>query len=149
MFFALSHTLAPTSGTISPKTSGKLKTQKQTWVISLLRNFQLSNIVLQPYQSVQHVCVCVRACVCVCMHACRCMFYTVMLEPLLTSTCCVSFSVKLLTTCSIWMYIMCLILCLFKALRRRVSAWQNSIIIIIMNGRVWLSLLSLWMDACG
>ena len=83
MAFALSHTLAPTSGTISPKTSGySLFLQKPTQDIFLLRIFQLSHIVLHPYQSV-------RACVCVYVWAC--IFCLVMLEPLLMSTLCVSF----------------------------------------------------------
>ena len=81
--FALSHTLAPTSGTISPKTSGySLFLQKPTQDIFLLRIFQLSHIVLHPYQSV-------RACVCV--YVCAWIFCLVMLEPLLMSTLCVSF----------------------------------------------------------
>ena len=36
------------------------------WLFSLLTTFQLSNIVLHLYQSVQRVCVCVRACVRAC-----------------------------------------------------------------------------------
>ena len=39
--------------------------QRQTQDISLLRIFQLSNIVHHPYQSVQCVCVCMCAHVCV------------------------------------------------------------------------------------
>ena len=59
--------------------------QKQTQDISLLRIFQLSNIVHHPYQSVQCVCVCVFVvcvcvwyvcvcvvCVCVCVWVCVC-----------------------------------------------------------------------------
>ena len=73
MAFELSLTLAPTSGTISPKTSGTLLLshslflQKPTQDISFLRIFQLKHIVLLSYQSVQCVCVraCVRACVCI------------------------------------------------------------------------------------
>ena len=79
MAFALSHTLAPTSGTISPKTSGEcysLFLQKPTQDISLLRIFQLNHIALHSHQSVQCVCVCVRACVrmsaCVCACMCVC-----------------------------------------------------------------------------
>ena len=44
--------------------------QKQTQYISLLRIFQLSNIVFHPYQ-----CVCV--CVCVCVSVCVCVFVCV------------------------------------------------------------------------
>ena len=40
--------------------------QKQTQDISLLRIFQLSNIVYHPYQSVQC------ACMCVCVHLLHC-----------------------------------------------------------------------------
>ena len=43
--FALSHTLAPTSGTISPKTPGTLLLSLPTQDISLLRIFQLNHIV--------------------------------------------------------------------------------------------------------
>ena len=55
----LHYFLAPTSGTISPKTSGTLllSLQKSTQVISLLRIFQLNHIVLHSHQSVQCVCV--------------------------------------------------------------------------------------------
>ena len=71
MAFALSHTLAPTSGIISPKTSGySLFLQNPTQDISLLRIFQLNHIVLHSYQSVQYVCVC--ACVRACVRACAC-----------------------------------------------------------------------------
>ena len=73
MAFALSHTLAPTSGTISPKTSGySLFLQKPTQDISLLRIFQLNHIVLHSYQSVQCVCVCVCVCVLSLIHIWRC-----------------------------------------------------------------------------
>ena len=44
--------------------------QKQTQDISLLRIFQLHNIVLHPYQSVRCVVECVCGCACVCVHAC-------------------------------------------------------------------------------
>ena len=58
------HTLAPTSGTISPKTSGILLLSSfKSELISLLRIFKLSNIVLHPYQSAQCVCTCVNICV--------------------------------------------------------------------------------------
>ena len=82
MAFALSRISAPTSGTISLKTSGCfLFLQKQTQDNFLIRIFQLSKIVLHPYQFVQCVCVCVgggggcvRACmrVCVCVCVCLC-----------------------------------------------------------------------------
>ena len=61
MAFALSHTLAPTSGTISPQdirhsaTLSSFKSQLED--ISLIRIFQLSHIVLHSYQSVQCVCI--------------------------------------------------------------------------------------------
>ena len=80
---------------------------------------------------------CVRACVSVCVCVCVCVcararaFYIVMLEPLLISTLCVSFFVKLLITFSISMYILRVILCLFSALSRKVGALHISIIIII------------------
>ena len=115
MAFALSHTLAPTSGTISPKTSGALLLSlpsKSTQDISLLRIFQLNHIVLHSHQSVQCVCVCVRACI-ICI---------TILEHLSIYT----FKNK---TFSISMYIMCV--CLFSALSRRVGALQISIIISI------------------
>ena len=58
----------------------------------------------------------------------------VMLEPLLMSTMCQFFWVKLLITFSIPMYIMCeLILCVFSALSRRVGALQIVIIIIMIR----------------
>ena len=76
MAFALSHTLAPTSGTISPKTSGIL-------LLSLLskansRHFSSENISAKQHcpspLSVCTVCVCVCVCVCVraCVRACVC-----------------------------------------------------------------------------
>ena len=52
-----------------------------------------------------------------------------------------SLSLSLITTFSISMYIMCVILCLFSALNRRVGALQMSIIIIIMSLRQCLSVL--------
>ena len=64
MAFALSHTLVPTSGTISPKRHSATLSSFKSQLISLLRIFQLSHIVLHSYQSVQCVCVCV----CVCVH---------------------------------------------------------------------------------
>ena len=91
MAFALSHTLAPTSGTISPKTSGTpllSLPQKSTQDISLLRIYQLNHIVFHSHQSVQ--CVCVRACVCmrvcVCVCVCVCIFCIGILEHLSTYT---------------------------------------------------------------
>ena len=58
--------------------------QKQTQDISL-RIFQLSNVVLHPFQSVLCVCVCVCVCACVhaCVRACMCIFHIVMLRPFL------------------------------------------------------------------
>ena len=52
-----------------------------------------------------------------------------MLEPFLMSTLCDSFFVNLLIKLSISMYIMCVILCLFSALSRRVGTLHISIII--------------------
>ena len=54
--------------------------QRQTQDIPLLRIFQLSNIVLHPYQSVQCVCTCAHACVC--WFVCTCTFCIVVLKPL-------------------------------------------------------------------
>ena len=75
MAFALSHTLAPTSGTISPKTSGTLLLSLPSKVIS--RHFSSQNISVKPHCSslpsvctVCVVCVCVRVCVCVCVCVC-------------------------------------------------------------------------------
>ena len=103
---------------------------------------KLSHTVHHPYQSVQCVCVCVcvraracvcmcvcvraRACVCVyvCVCVCVCIFCIVTFEPL--STLCVRsfFSLSLFLIyifiaddISISMYIMCVIQCLFSALR--------------------------------
>ena len=130
MVFAFSYFSHTTSGTISPKTSGySFFLQKQTQDISLLRIFQLSNTVLHPYQSVHCVCVssqtdgsvCVCVCVCVCVHAHVC-------AHVCASFTCVDVY-KSLKTFFISMYIMCIILCLFSALSRRVGALQTSIII--------------------
>ena len=68
--FALPHTLDPTSRTISPKIPGTLLLFLPSTANSRLKIFQLSNIVLHPYQSVQCVCACMHACVRACMHAC-------------------------------------------------------------------------------
>ena len=69
--------------------------------------------------------ICLQWCVCVCI------FYIVTLEPL--STRCVSFffflrRIFIADKISISMYIMCVILCLFSVLSRRVGALQISII---------------------
>ena len=69
--FALSHTQAPTSGTISPKTSGTL-------LLSLPSKANSGHFSVQSV--CVHACACVRVCMCVCV---------VMLEPLLMSTSCV------------------------------------------------------------
>ena len=112
MAFALSHTLAPTSGTISPKTSGySLFLQKSTQDISLLRIFQLNHIVLHSHQSEQ--------CVCMCVHFLHNYAWT--LVDIYIFIFWIIFSIS--------MYIMCV--CLFSALSRRVGALQISIIIII------------------
>ena len=67
----------------------------------------------------------VRACVFVCV----CNLHIVMLEPLSMSTLCVSFFLNCWEAFSVPMYTMCVILCLFSALSRRVGALQLSIII--------------------
>ena len=80
MAFALSHTLATTSGTISPKTSGTLLLSLPSKVSS--RHFSSQNISVKPHcpslPSVCTVCVCAR----VCLHACVCIFCIIMLEHL-------------------------------------------------------------------
>ena len=109
MAFALSHTLAPTSGTISPQdirhsaTLSSFKSQLED--ISLIKIFQLSHIVLHSYQSVQ--CVCISSIVF--KNPCRYL-----------SVFWITFSISL--------YIRCV--CLFSTLSRRVGALQFSIIII-------------------
>ena len=101
MAFALSHTLASTSGTISPKTSGTLLLSLPSKANS--RHFSSQNISIQPHcsslLSVVCVCVCVRerererervcVCVCVCVReresvcvcVCVCMSSTVFKNP--------------------------------------------------------------------
>ena len=82
MAFALSHTLAPTSGTISPKTSGTLLLSLPSKVSS--SHFSSQNISVKPHclslPSVFTVCVCVCMCACVCV--CACIFCIIMLEHL-------------------------------------------------------------------
>ena len=84
MAFALSHTLAPTSGTISPKTSGTLLLSLPSKANS--RHLSFQNISVKPHcpslLSVCTVCVCVSVCVYVCVCVCVCIFCIVMLEPL-------------------------------------------------------------------
>ena len=67
MAFALSHTLAPTYGTISPKTSGSLLLSLPSKANS--RHFSSQNISVKPHcpspLSVCPVWVCVCVCVCV------------------------------------------------------------------------------------
>ena len=76
MAFALSHILALTSGTISPKTSGTLLLSLPSKANS--RHFFSQNISVKPHcpslLSVCTVCVCVCVCVCVraCVRACVC-----------------------------------------------------------------------------
>ena len=105
--------------------------QKQTQDISLLRIFQLSNIVFHPYQSVQCVCVCVHACV-------RVRAYVHLAHSYVLNLCwCVHYLlafVKLWVTFSISMHIKCVILCLFNTLSHGVGGLQISIIIIIICG---------------
>ena len=129
MAFALFHTLAPTSGTISSKTWGTLLLSLPSKANS--RHFSSQNISAKQHcPSPLSVCT---MCVCVCV----CIFCIVMLEPL--STLCVSFFLLYIYTVdniSISMYIMCVILCLFSTLSCRVGALQISIIIIKKNGSV-------------
>ena len=80
------------------------------------------------------VCVCASfACVCIfCINVIDCKAFRASKD---FSTLCVSFFffltyIFIADNISIWMYIMCVMLCLFSALRRRVSALQISIIII-------------------
>ena len=65
MAFALSHTLAPTSGTISPKTPGTLLLSLPSKANS--RHFSSQNISVKPccpkFLSVCTVCVCVHTCI--------------------------------------------------------------------------------------
>ena len=90
MAFTLSHSLAPTSGTISPKTSGTL-------VLSLPSKANSSHFSSHSTSVKPHcpsllsictvcvcvcVCVCLCVCVCVCVCMCVCVFCIVMLEPL-------------------------------------------------------------------
>ena len=117
-------------------------------MLNILRIFQLSNIVLHPYQSVQCVCVCVcvRVCVCVCVCVCECMhvcvrvciFCIVTLKPLLISTLCVSFFFFFFAAfffyCRYYFlsqYTLCE-LYQFSALSHRVGALQISIIILLL-----------------
>ena len=117
--FALSHTLAPTSGTISPKTSG-------TRLLSLpskanSRHFSSQNISVKPHcPSLLSVCT---VCVCVCM--------CVGISSIVFKNPCQYLLLLFLITFSISMYIMCV--CLFSALSHRVGALQISIIIIIIK----------------
>ena len=130
-------TSAPTSGTISPKTSGTL-------LLSLLskansRHFSSQNISIKPHcpslLSVCTVCVCVHACTRAFMHVCVCIFCIIMLEHLLVYYTYLFFWI----TFSISMYIMHV--CLFSTLSHRVGALQISIIIII---NAWILSLCLW-----
>ena len=67
MAFALSHTLATTSGTIFPKTSGTLLLSLPSKANS--RHFSSQNISVKPhYPSILSVCT-VYVCVCVCVRA--------------------------------------------------------------------------------
>ena len=80
MAFALSHILAPTSGTISPKTSGTLLLSLPSKANS--RHFFSQNISVKPHcPSLLSVCT-VRACVRACVCACVWIFCIIMLEHL-------------------------------------------------------------------
>ena len=86
------------------------------------------------YRSVQCVCVraCVRARVSACVRACVCIFHIVVFEHFLCLHYELAF-VKLLITVSISMNSMCVLLCLFSALSRRVGALQISIILLLSH----------------
>ena len=102
MAFALSQTLAPTSGTISPKTSGTLLLSLPSKVNS--RHFSSQNISVKPHcpslPSVCSVCVCV--CVRVRVHLLHNYAWTLVDKK------------KKRITFPISLYIMCV--CLFSAL---------------------------------
>ena len=70
MAFALFHTLAPTSGTIFPKTSGTLlfspPLKANSWQISS-RNISVKQHCPSPLSLVSVCAVCVCVCVCVCI----------------------------------------------------------------------------------
>ena len=147
MAFTLSQTSALASGTISTKTGYSLLLQRQTQDISLLRLFQLSDIALQPYQSIQCVrthlcvraCVCVRACIRVCVCVCIFLSYS---YALLMSTLCVSFLLN-------WWYhfpsrcALC-VLCLFSVLSRGVGALHISIIILLLKSNCYIWSISMY-----
>ena len=90
---ALSHTLVPTSETISPKTSGtilySLFLQVQTQDIFFSPNTLIKQQYPSSLSSVQCVCVCACVCACVCVTMC-CILHIVVFEPMLTSTLCIS-----------------------------------------------------------
>ena len=89
MAFAHSHTLAPTSGTISPMTSGTLLLSLPSKANP--RHFSSQNIFTAKQHcpsplSVSTMCVCMRACMCVCVSECT--SFAVTLEHY---TLCISF----------------------------------------------------------
>ena len=113
MPFALSHTLAPTSGTISPKTSGTLLLFLPSKANS--RHFSSQNISVKPHcPSLPSVCT---VCVCVCVH--RLHNYAWTFVDIYTY-------LFIWITFSFWLYIRCV--CLFSAFSRRVGDLQISII---------------------
>ena len=142
MAFALSHTLAPTSGTLSPKTPAALLLSLPSKANA--RHFSSQNISIKQHcpspLSVCALCVCVRACVracvrvcvracmrvcvCVCVCACVCILCTVNPEPLLVSTLCFCVCVFLIRF-SISMYITCVIRCLFSAFELQGRRFTN------------------------
>ena len=126
---ALSHTSAPTSGTISPKSSGTLLLSLPSKANS--RHFSSQNISVKPHcPSLLSVCTvraCVRACVRVCVCVCVCIFCIIMLEHLSIYT-----YLFLGITFSISMYIMCV--CLFSALSRGVGAFFKFPLLLLFHG---------------
>ena len=113
-------------------TLSSFKSKLKTFLYS--EYFSYATLSITPI-SLYSVLLCVCVCVCVCV--CARIFCVVTLEPL--STLCVSFfylffftlHIFIADNISILMYIMCVILCLFSALSRRVGTLQISIIIII------------------
>ena len=109
MAFALSHTLAPTSGTNFPKTSGTLLLSVPSKVNS--RHFSSQNISVKPHcPSLLSVCT---VCVCVCVraythvHACVCVHVQLLHNNAWTLVNIYIFKNLFLITFSISMYIMC------------------------------------------
>ena len=130
MAFALFHTLAPTSGTISPKTSGTLLLSlpsKANW-----RHFSSQNIsAKQRCPSPLSVCtVCV---LCVCVHVCVHLLHSytwthvnIMCWLSIIFICTFLFADNI----SMSMYIMCVILWLFSALSCMVALYKFPLLLL-------------------